>query len=288
LTPRAAGRRRGFTLVEMVVALTVTGVVLSLVTVIALRQQRAVASLAEQRSVSARLREASILLPIQLRSASPADIRDARDTSLEMRATIATSFVCDTAPSSIILVPTTPDEARYSSVLSPIEAGDTVWLLTLDDSLEWRGARITAVATTPAAPCSSLGPTLSDAGLRATRTALSVAPMPAAPIGLPVRVTRAMRYSLYRAADGDWYAGEREWNNALARFNSIQPIVGPFSSPAAGGLAFRYADSSGAALPIPVADPRRIAIVDVALRAEGKSGRLVDSTGLTVALRGRR
>ena len=287
--------RRAFTLIEMVVSLTLTGVVLALVSAISLRQQRIVADLAEQRAVSERLREAAVLLPIQLRSASPSDLREALDTALELRATIAMAFVCDTAASELVLAPGGDD----AMMLSPIEAGDSAWVLATSDTSEWLGARITAVASRAPAPCNSLGPILSDAALHAARIALSLSPMPPTPLGMPVRVTRPMRYSLYRAADGDWYVGEREWNNLLARFNSIQPIVGPFLKASAGGLLFRYSDSTDALLSTPVLDPRGVSLIELQLRAETRSatrvlsssaaaGKRFDSTLLTVALRVRR
>ena len=60
---------------------------------------------------------------------------------------------------------------------------------------------------------------------------LDAGPQPKSMIGAPVRFTRPVRYSLYRAADGDWYLGEREWNPTTVRFNTIQPVSGPFLSP---------------------------------------------------------
>ena len=286
--------RRAFTLIEMVVSLTLTGLVLALVSAISLRQQWIVSDLGERRAVSERLREAAVLLPIQLRSASPEDLREAADTALELRATIAIASVCDTAGADIILAP-----SGDAVMLSPIEPGDSAWVLTPDDTLDWRGARVVTVASRAPGACNALGPTLSDAELHAPRTALSLVPMPANPIGMLVRVTRPMRYSLYRASDGDWYVGAREWNNVLSRFNSIQPIVGPFLKASAGGLLFRYADSTDALLATPVVDPRRVALIEAQLRAETRNdtrvlssavapAKRVDSTLLTIALRGHR
>jgi prepilin-type N-terminal cleavage/methylation domain-containing protein len=292
-------RRNGFTLVEMVVSLTLTGIVLSLVSAIALRQQRLVDDLAEQRAVSSRLREASSLLPIQLRAASASDIREASDTSLELRATIANAIVCDTLSSRLVLAPATDDDPRVASFIAPIEAGDSIWLLS-NDGLEavWRGARVTDVGLHVPGACHLLGPQLSSAGLHASRVTVTLASLPPTPIGLPVRVTRPVRYSLYHASDGDWYVGQRDWNNALSRFNTIQPIVGPFLKATSAGLVFRYADTSGASLTVPVTNREGIARIDVELRAETKSamrafapasitGKHMDSTLLSVALRSR-
>jgi hypothetical protein len=288
---------RAFTLVEMVVSLALTGAVLSLVAGIALRQQRLIDDLSQRRAVASRLQEASVLLPIHLRSASPRDFRVVMDTALELRATIATAVVCDTAPSQLVLAPAVQGDSDYASYLSPIEVGDSAWVLVPSDSAaEWRGTRISAVGSREPGACNALGPTLSDAGRGVPRPTVSITASFPSSIGLPVRVTRPVRYSLYRASDGDWYVGEREWNDMLGRFNAIQPVVGPFRKPDSGGLVFRYDDTTGSPLPAPV-DPREIALVRVELRAEtraaprafavaGATGPHVDSTLLMIALRG--
>jgi prepilin-type N-terminal cleavage/methylation domain-containing protein len=290
-------RRLGFTLVEMVVALALTGIVLSLVSAIALRQQRLVDDLADQRTVAARLREAATLLPIQLRGASPSDLRDASDTSLELRATIATAIVCDTVASKLVLAPAADGDERYASFVAPIEAGDSIWILTNGATPSWRVSLVTDVGSRTPGGCGALGPSLTGAALRASRVTVTTADASLAPIGLPVRVTRPVRYSVYRASDGNWYVGEREWNNVLARFNAIQPVVGPFLA-ASAGLSFGYADTTGASLPVPVADRTRVARIDVTLHAQTRNavrafgsastnGKRTDSTVFLVALRNR-
>ena len=108
-----------------------------------------------------------------------------------------------------------------------------------------------------------------------------------------------MRYSIYRASDGDWFLGERDWNAALARFNTVQPIAGPFASAAAGGIRFAYLDTSGAAIPSPVADGMHVAAVRIeargqtrnivrALASGARTGRRMDSVMTVVSLRGGR
>jgi hypothetical protein len=294
-----AGRRRGITLVEMVVSLALTGVVLTMVSAIALRQQRLFADLGEQSAVRARLREAAALLPLQLRAARPEDIREARDTALELRATIATAVVCDTEPSTLILAPIGSNESRYASIVSPVEPGDSVWLLTSTSSAaEWRAFPILDVGSRGSGSCAAAAPRLSMDTVHRARIALSLAALPAGVIGTPIRVTRPTRYSLYQSTDG-WYLGQRDWSNAAARFSAIQPLAGPYLSPTARGLSFNYADSTGRELDRPVSDVRMIASIRIDLRAQtrnptrmlGSAGRAApkaDSITLIVALRNRR
>ena len=110
LIERAAPARRGMTLVELVVALVIAGVLLSLIASISLRQQRVYADLADATALSGQLREAAAILPIDLRAVASGagDIRNggALDTAIEIRATIATAIVCDTSASGVVLAPT--------------------------------------------------------------------------------------------------------------------------------------------------------------------------------------
>lgn len=291
-------RRSGLTLIEMVVSLALTGIVLAMVSAISLRQQRIFADLSEQTAVGARLREASAILPIQLRAAGPFDIREARDTALELRATIASAVVCDTTATALVLAPAMHDPS-FASFVAPIETGDSAWILTNDVGGDtWHGFAVASAGTREPGPCDPAGPALGDDERRAPRVTISGAGPMTGLIGLPVRVTRPLRYSLYRAADGAWYIGERDWNAIDARFNAIQPVAGPYVAAAVGGLRFRYTDSTGAELAIPVADRASIAAIDVELRSQttnatrvlgsSMAGRRLDSTVVTIALRNRR
>jgi prepilin-type N-terminal cleavage/methylation domain-containing protein len=158
LRQRPESRAPGFTLVELLVAMTVAGVVVSLVTLTGLRQQRLLSDLSNDASLAAQLHEAAAILPVDIRALSPAagDVRDARDTALEMRSTIASGVVCDTAARSLVLPPATEGADTYATYASPIEAGDSVWLFTPGDSMDtWQPRAITSVGSArPADRCS--------------------------------------------------------------------------------------------------------------------------------------
>jgi hypothetical protein len=295
--------RSGATLAEVLVTTVVAGIALTLITALCLREQRLFADMSDQAASYAQLRGAEEILPIDLREASSSagDIREARDTSLELRGIVASAVVCDTAGAAIVLAPATPDSLAYGGSTSVIAPGDTAWLLDAADSIDaWRPLRVASSSSFRAGPCAPAGPRLNATALGRTRIALvldSVAP--ASALGLPVRVTRPLRYSLYRGTDGSWYLGQRDWNTATQRFNAIQPVSGPFLSPAAGGLTFQYLDSAGSPLTQPVATPKLIAAVRIELRSETKSpvraiasaaqrGSRLDSAALWILLRNRR
>ena len=293
--------RSGVTLVELLVTMTVGGIALSLVTLLCVRQQRVVSDLAQASAVSAQLRDAGAILPIDIRALAPAsgDIRDARDTSLEIRATIATGVICDTSGAAVTFAPAVDDVVSFASIATSIEPGDSAWLLTPNDTTEtWTPHRVDAVFSGASRPCGARGPDLGQA-FGAQRIALALDSAASAQwIGAPLRVTRPLRYSLYQSSDNTWWLGQRDWNVIAAAFNTIQPVAGPFLSPASSGLRFEYFDSAGGELGSPVADASRIALMRIELRGETKnapraltvntSRNRLDSLSMWVLLRNRR
>jgi len=115
----------------MTVAMTVGGVALALIAVISVRQQRLYADVADRAALNGQLRQASALLPLELRGASSdgGDIREARDTAIELRSSIATAVVCDTIGSAIVLSPASSGATAFAGYLTAIAPGDTAWLL---------------------------------------------------------------------------------------------------------------------------------------------------------------
>ncbi len=283
------------------VTVVIAGIALALVAAISARQQRVVGDLQENTALAAQLGDALSVLPIDLGAVSSVagDIREARDTSFEIRATIATSVGCDTSGGRLVLSPPSDGAVVYGGVLSPIEAGDTAWVLAATDSAEeWRPLPIAGVTSAPPGDCASRGPRLSTAARTTARVALTLTGLTASgPLGAPIRITRPMRYSLYRGSDGQWYLGQRDWNNVTARFNTVQPVSGPFLSPPSRGLGFRYVDSIGATIPPPVVDTRAIALVRIDVRGQTRSvsralsisgTKRVDSAGQWILLHNRR
>jgi prepilin-type N-terminal cleavage/methylation domain-containing protein len=268
--------RSGFTLAELVISLAVAGVVLALLGAISVREQRVFSDLADRAALDGQLRDAAAILPVDLRALSPAagDVRDARDTAIELRATIANGVVCDTASGSFVLPPPVADGgALYATSLGAVSPGDTLWLLVSGDSTtDWRPVGVASASSAPAGQCAAGGPRLTPAVLALPRGRLTLSgSVPAGAMGSPFRVTRAIRYSVYRASDGAWYLGERDWNSVLLRFNTIQPVAGPLLAASAGGVRFTYRDSTGATLATPVTNTAAIRLIDIVLRGQTRS-----------------
>lgn len=303
LTGRSAAvRRAGLTLVELMATVAVAGVVLAIIAGVALRQQRIFAALTADAALAGQLRDAASVLPSDLRTAAvgAGDLREATDTSVEIRETLASAVVCDTLGHGVVLAPFDGTAAALAGAVAPIQAGDTAWIFSPSDSTHaWREHAVVAVGSTHGGQCAESGPRLNSASLAAPRTTLTLdsAPAPLTLIGRPMRVTRPTRFSLYRASDGSWYLGARDWNNGNARFNTTQPLAGPFRSPGSGPL-FRWFDSTGAPLAPPVARRDQVALVRIDLRGQTggadralgsarNSGPRADSVSIFVAVRNR-
>jgi hypothetical protein len=293
--------RRGATLIELLVTTIVSGIVLTLVAAICVRQQRVIGDLAHGIALTGQLRDASTILPIDLANvgSGAGDIRQALDTAVEIRATIASGVVCDTAQGGIVLAPVSAGPTTYAGVVAPIAVGDSAWLFDTPTRDTWRPLRIVRVASAHAGPCDARGPVLDATSLATPRVTLTLDSGATADwIGAPLRITRPIRYSLYRGSDG-WSLGAREWNITTLRFNTIQPLSGPFLSASAGGVRFTYFDSVGSTLASPVVDPTAIALIRLDVRgqtaqavrivgAAGSPAQRTDSSSTFVFLRNRR
>jgi prepilin-type N-terminal cleavage/methylation domain-containing protein len=261
------GARRAFTLMELVVALTITGVVFAGVVRLSVNHQRLHRDLSLGASRFDQLGQTTALLPVALRGVAPGEgdilAGSAVDTALQFRATTVASVICDTAGNTVTLAPAAVAKPVLTSILDAPAPGDSLWALAVSDSGErWVPARIIGVGSGAAGGCRLGGIDVVAAPAARVRLTLATA---VGEIGAPVRVTRWARYSVYRSSDGDWYLGYRDWNDALGRFNTIQPVSGPFRRSGAAGLRLTFADSSGIVVPSGSAATANIARIDIAV-----------------------
>jgi type II secretory pathway pseudopilin PulG len=291
--------RRGWTLHEMIVSLTVMGIVVGLAAQAATGQLRFFRGVGEIVALRSQIGHAAGVAASVLWGASSVggDITVAQDSAIEMHSTIGSAVACESAPGRITIpaAAVAPGNALAAFVASPNE-GDRVIAL-FEDSLgtTWLGLHATS-ASTSGASCVHF-PSVTATWTVELREPLTV------PAGTALRFTRPLRLSLYRASDNRWYLGAKDWNGAAQRFNSIQPLAGPLKAysgdPAKTGLHFGYWDSQGLAMPDPV-DVNRIASITIVARGEAarpvrvgglKSGpgdAYSDSAAVTVGLRNTR
>ena len=149
------------------------------------------------------------------------------------------------------LLPDMQDSVPVSAVTSDPRTGDTLWWLA---DTAWRPLAVTS-AGAARATCS---PPMAGSGA----TYRVTGPVPdTIQAGTPVRVSRQARYGTYRASDGTWQLGYREWSDPTHRFAAPQPVVGPLlPRNAARPSGFRYFDSTGTEL-LPARGPIDVSLV---------------------------
>lgn len=273
--------RAGFTLVEILIALALAGVVAAAIARTLARQQRFFWSAGAILDVRAQLRDGADVLAGDLRGASVAryGIRAADDSMIEVFATIATSVACAAPVGASVALPPQVLARRNSltSMLVQPDTGDLALLYGIPagipDSGRWETHRIASFTSRSAAatcPASSGFTSPADVSTgNAYLLTLAAAPSGAVRKGAPIVFLRRVRYSLYRSSDGEWYLGYRRCNVMSAACGAIQPVSGPYRpysrSPGSSGVSFRYYDESGTGMTAPAGVVGR---VDVVLRSQ--------------------
>ena len=212
--------RRGFTLIEIMIAVTLLGIIGSILTTVLVRQQRFHRAVGQVTDARARMRDIATILPTDLRSISTAggDILAISDTSIQFRAFVGSAVVCNYASTTIIELP--PQELASGNVLAswinPPQPNDVVYMYdsgTAAGNVDDTWAVFTIADTTSDTesswcPTSRGFATVADAGNSRYRITLNSAPNQARiEIGAPIRFAREVRYSVYLASDGQWYVG---------------------------------------------------------------------------------
>jgi prepilin-type N-terminal cleavage/methylation domain-containing protein len=287
--------RRGFTLHEMLISMLVLSGVLGLAGHLATRQLRFFRGAEELATTRDHVAQTGAVAERILWAIAPSagDVIAATDTALEIRMPVGTAIVCAAAPGRVTVPePAAAEGNALSAFHDSPQTGDHA-AAYLHDSLgaSWMTLRVVAAPVGDA--CATLGP--------GPGWSIAIAEPHLIANGTVLRFTRPLRLATYRASDGRWYLGAREWNGDSQSFNTIQPVVGPLQPPhtdeGRAGLRFHYADAAGARL-FPPFDAGRIASISIITRSltsspvriEGlsRSGQLEDSAAVTVALRNAR
>ena len=265
-------RNKGVTLVELLVALVLAALVLSTATTSTLRQQRSHATIISTVGADAQIRRATQVLAGQLALLDPLadDLApgEAEDTVVQIRAPVAASIACKREIGAATFLPDDTSSVSLGGAVSSPRAGDTLWWR--GDTV-WNAREIIGVWGTTVS-CSS--PVVAS-GV-ALRVVLSG--QDTIDAGSPLRVTRQTRYGLYRASDGTWQLGVREWNDSTHQFPAPQPMAGPLLLRSGGRrTGFRYFDAAGTELSSAI-DVRSVARVRItALSVAMVRDRLLDS-----------
>jgi hypothetical protein len=292
--------RRGASIIELMITLTIFGLVMAGVMSAITEQTRFQAGAARVVGSQRSLRQIGDLLPSELRAlgTGAGDIYAMNASSIDLRVTTGSSVVCTIAVGAMsVTIP--PVQLATGSLLTtwrdvPV-AGDSLFIFdegaaTARQDDQWRAYRLTAAPSAGNCPTAS-GYTKSAgeaaAGMTLTlATALSATTLP----GAPIRFFRPARYAITSGPDGRWYLGYTE---CVAGCGSLDIVAGPVRPPSGQGIGFTFRDSLGAV----TATPSQVAFVELELHTEGapvgersrlRSGALADSLRVSVAIRNRR
>lgn len=289
--------RKGLTLIELLVALVLLGIVSMGVYRVLVNNQRVYQAQTQRLDLQQNIRAGVSILPAELREldATDGDIRAMSPTSITVRAMRQLAILCNQPVLGLgnpaLIVRQTP----FFAVRDFAIATDSILVYyegdegsRNDDS--WVPGRITAAAN-GVCPDGQAGRVLTAAlafgQVQYPNGAFQnqLAQTGRIQSGSPIRGFETVTYSLYQAPDGEWYVGMQS-----PLTGGRQPLIGPVL---ANGLSFVYRDSTGAVTNVPT----RVATIEVRLRAltaqpvrqsSGALGRPVDSVATIVALRNNR
>ena len=282
---------------ELMIALTIFGLVMAGVTSAIAEQTRFQAGaqrvVASQRS----LRQISDLLPGELRAlgTGAGDIYAMSASAIDLRVTTGSSVVCTIAADRMsVTIP--PVQLATGLPLTswrdvPV-AGDSVFIFDEGASAArnddtWRAYRLTAAPATAACPMTAGYTRTAGEAAAGMRLSLATA-MPVTTVtGAPVRMFRPARYALVTGTDGRWYLGYTECNGVCG---TLDVVAGPVRPPSGQGIGFTFRDSLGAV----TATRANVAFVELVLHTDGapagersrlRSGALADSLRVLISVR---
>lgn len=266
LTYRAP--RRGLTLIELMLSIVLLGLLGGLIVGFLLKQERFYAGATEILLTRNQVRQAAVMMPSDLRgiASTSGDIYAMTDTSIDFRSTFGSSYVCaSTKASSQISVP--PVNLAKGSALTvwsqtPVNNDslalyvDSTNTSSKDDSWSYHRISATSVAFSNASPgCLSATGMMKSTDVSAVNPsyAFTLSPTQSGTVsaGAAVRFFKKVHYSLYKAADNNWYLGYYDCRTSRTPVcNTIQPIAGPLrpyvaGSPELSGVRFTYYDTLG-------------------------------------------
>jgi prepilin-type N-terminal cleavage/methylation domain-containing protein len=305
VTSRAARRRGGFTLVEMLVVMVLLTIVGgSLMSVLA-KQQRFYQGTADLGDLRSQLRQAEAVVSNDLRGMSTVgqDITAMTDSSIDFYYTIGSSITCAVPGSTMILPPSTLVNGNtLTTWIQQPAAGDDVYVF--DDGLltttsgddQWRAYKVVSLVPNVGG-CPSPYTQAGDATSNSYTVTLDQTASSSIQAGAAVRFVRKAHYSLYRSTgDSLWYLGYT--CPSCTTGATILPIAGPFmpytttSTPDLSGIRITYFDSTNTA----TTNPQAVSRISIVLRGQTrgylnvsglKKGVYMDSVRMDIAVRNR-
>ena len=267
-------RGHGFTLIELMIVVSLLGIIGTMLTTLLVRQQRFHRAVAGVTDARARMRDIATILPTDLRGISTAgkDILVISDTSMQFRAFIGTAIMCKFATAAAVtpaIIELPPRLLNSGNVLTawinPPAPNDVAYLYddgtaggNADDS--WAPFTISDTASSTSStwcPTTTVPAftTAADNAARRYRITFATAPNQGRiRVGAPIRFAREVRYSVYLATDSKWYVGFQRCTPNVTygqpgtcgtREVLAGPVLAATTDTLTSGLFFVYYNKSG-------------------------------------------
>ena len=249
--------RRGATLVELTVALSLSAVMAVFLLGEAARQQRVVQGMAVRSAGFSTLETAAQVFQGELGGADPGDLVTASPERVVYRATRATGTSCGLSSDGVRLI-----QAEFRGLRVPVPGRDSLALPVQVTPSTWRMdyRPITGPLRSEVCPDGSAGLVIPAS------TGAAVA-------GVPLRVFEVMELRFYLSG-GSWWLGAR----SVSAGESIQPVAGPFGW---DGFLLELLDADGTA----TSDPLQARLVRARLATESGDGQALGGSTRTFSRR---
>ena len=246
--------RSGFGLVELLIAITMTGLIAGTVLTVMAAQNRGYSQVRELGDIHGTLRSSTSLLGWELRyaSASEGDLYAIGPNSIALRAFRGSGIICRKDPGGWYGLTRMEGDRAFSADSVLVFSAGTVG--TFDDS--WETVGVSGLTGAGGFSCAWPGTPGIDARLHVT--VASAADTAGIRLGAAVHSFEAVTYAPYQW-NGRWWFGRRVGTNAW------EPLAGPLAS--STGLQLTYYDGSGAVTTV----PSQVASVVIVLRAASTS-----------------
>ncbi len=278
--------RRGSSLLELLVALPIAALLAAAAAAALIASWRLVRAGNASMGSAHEFRHAQSVLEADVRPLHAADLREIRDTVIEFDAMMGVGLICAvTTTGRVDLISVDPLDDRGISWASSVQGGDLVHAWSRDSTARYSltAQRTTLVDASWGSSCAAAPWTSGWSDVRIVRLTLSNAIASMLVVGSALTIKRRTRVSLYRSGT-EWFLGRRTHNGVS--WDVIQPVAGPFRSPAIGGMTVRMLDHSGT----PTANTLLAAAVRISLqstrRPVGNAPAKVDSATFDIVLRG--
>ncbi len=257
--------RSGFTLIELMIAIVLTGIVLGAMYRVLNGNQRFYRAQGEITELQQNLRAVGLILPAEFRelAASEGDIVSMSETEIVIRAMRSFTALCAPPGASTVIVRNSLtygyrsiDNTRDSLLVfadgDPDITSDDRWFIYY--------------------PLSSTGANCTDgyAGTQYTLTgnAAAIAGLVSVFTGAPVRSFERVRYRVYDDGGQYWLGVETLVSGV---YSTISPVAGPLVG--ANGISFAYYDAAG------VVTATTTSVASIQITARGKTGNQINTPG---------